>query len=406
MAIWVLSFFLLLPLAGFSLPTQERCGIAHDYLVAGRERCRPGASREELETALRYLELANKNCFNLGEAWYYRYLCQKRLGNQRGADSALSKAKEFGSEALNQGDDPFTLSTDPAKAGAAEKRSPEFQSGLPKITSTRVREKWALVVGISKFRDTKINLTYPAKDAKDFYALLTDRKYGRFKPDHVRLLTDDKATTVQIKSEFEWLRKNANEDDLVVIYLSSHGSPGSVDPEGISYVVTYDTDATEEGLYATALPMIEIVTAVQNRIKARRAAVFLDTCYSGAALKGEKGLFVRKSGSVSNNTLNRFREGVGRVVISASQADEQSWESEKLQNGYFTYFLIQGLKAKAGNVPIEQLYDYLKSEVPKRVRADMQKSQTPAMKRSDQPVEINIGVDTEARQQSGAPPNR
>jgi len=149
--------------------------------------------------------------------------------------------------------------------------------------------------------------------------------------------------------------------------------------------------------------MIEIVTAVQNRIKARRAAVFLDTCYSGAALKGEKGLFVRKSGSVSNNTLNRFREGVGRVVISASQADEQSWESDKLQNGYFTYYLIQGLKEKAGNVPIEQLYDYLKSEVPKRVRADMQKSQTPAMKRSDQPVEINIGVDTEARQQSGGP---
>ena len=107
---------------------------------------------------------------------------------------------------------------------------------------------------------------------------------------------------------------------------------------------------------------------------------------------------------VSNNTLNRFREGVGRVVISASQADEQSWESEKLQNGYFTYYLIRGLQANAGNVPIEQLYDYLKSEVPKRVRADMQKSQTPAMKRSDHPVEINIGVDTEARQQSGAPP--
>jgi GTPase Era involved in 16S rRNA processing len=49
-------------------------------------------------------------------------------------------------------------------------------------------------------------------------------------------------------------------------------------------------------------------------------------------------------------------------------------------------------------VLIEQVYDYLKSEVPKRVRADIQKSQTPAMKRSDQPVDIKVGVDTESRQ--------
>ena len=391
---WVLSFFLVLPLAGSSLPAQERCSTAQDYLVAGRERCRPGANAEELATALRYLRFATK-CFGLGDAWYYIALCEKRLGNQRASDNALSKAKEFGSEALNKRDDPFTLSTDPAKAGAgAERSSP----------STRVREKWALVVGISKFRDSRINLNFPAKDARDFRDLLIDKNYGRFKPDHVRLLTDDKATTVQIKSELEWLRKNANQDDLVVIYFSGHGSPGTVDPEGISYVITYDTVASEDGLYATSLPMIEIVSAVQNRIKAQRAAVFLDTCYSGAALKGEKALSVGRNGGVSNSTLNRFREGVGRFVISASQANERSWESDTLKNGYFTYYLIQGLKQKNGMLPIEQLYTYLRDQVSKRVREDLQQSQTPAMKGSDQAVEINIGIDTEGRQQSGAHP--
>ncbi|MCA9818426.1 MAG: caspase family protein, partial [Cyanobacteria bacterium HKST-UBA01] len=33
---------------------------------------------------------------------------------------------------------------------------------------TPVRDKWALVIGISNFKDPKINLKYPAKDARDF----------------------------------------------------------------------------------------------------------------------------------------------------------------------------------------------------------------------------------------------
>jgi Caspase domain len=395
MATWLVILFLLLGPSSSSLPAQERCSTAQDYLVAGRERCHPSASRDDVEGALRYLKSANQLCFNLGDAWYYRYLCEKRLGNQRSAENALDKAKRFGSEALVRGDDPFTLSTAPGTVPAGSGKT---------NASTRVREKWALVVGISKFRDSRINLTFPAKDARDFATLLTDRNYGRFKPEHVHLLTDDRATTVQIRSEFEWLRKSANEDDLVVIYFSGHGSPGEVDPEGISYVITYDTEATEDGLYATSLPMVDIVNAVQNRIKARRAAVFLDTCYSGAALKGARALVVEKRG-VSNTTLERFHEGVGRVVISASQANERSWESGQLKNGYFTYYLIQGLRKNNGMTPIEQVFVYIRDEVSKRVREDLRQPQTPAMKRSEQSGEICIGVDTESKQ-SSAPPHR
>jgi Caspase domain len=384
----------------FSVARPQGCGTAYDYLVAARQRCRPNATPEELKTALRYLDFAKQLCFSLGDAWYYRYLIQKQLGDGRSAENSLAKAKQFGSEALDRNDNPFVLSTTPAvgavpsKEGVALAR--EGVSPAKEDVSKVVHDKWALVVGISKFREVRINLGFPAKDAKDFFAVLTDKNYGRFKSDHVHLLTDEKATLVQIKYELEWLRQNAREDDLVVIYLSSHGSPGGVDPEGISYIVTYDTDATEEGLYSTALPMVDIVTAVQNRIKARKAVVFLDTCYSGAALKGSRSLVTKKAG-VSESTLERFRDGVGRVIVTASQADEQSWESEGLKNGYFTYYLTKALKENNGLTPIEQVYAYLKNEVSKRVYEDLHKRQTPSMKQSEHSTYISIGTEPSQR---------
>jgi len=388
----ILSLLLLLWLAPLPTPAQERCASANDYLVAARQLFRPGASKTDLETALNYLRYSTRNCMNLADAWYYRYLCERRLGDQRAANNSLSKAREFGSEAFARGDDPFTLSTASAAPVTVNTGSP---APAP-ASSTRVREKWALVIGIGKFRDSRINLQFTSKDARDFFSYLTDQNYGRFKASNVHLLVDDQATTVHIKSELEWLRMNAKQDDLVVIYVSTHGSPIEADPEGISYVITYDTEVAEDRLYATSLPMIDIVYAVQNRIKAQRAAVFLDTCYSGAAMKGAKGLGIERG--VSNKTLDHFRGGTGRVVISASQANEQSWESDKLKNGYFTHFLIQGLKQKNGMVPIEQVFDYVKEEVSKSVRQELKKAQTPAMKKSDNSMDVYIGVDTTARQ--------
>ena len=40
----------------------------------------------------------------------------------------------------------------------------------------------------------------------------------------------------------EWLPHAAGPDDLVVIYVSSHGSPALADVAGVNYLVAYNTD--------------------------------------------------------------------------------------------------------------------------------------------------------------------
>ncbi|HMY04936.1 MAG TPA: tetratricopeptide repeat protein, partial [Candidatus Obscuribacter sp.] len=106
--------------------------------------------------------------------------------------------------------------------GAAETAGEETAGAALDITNRPVRDKWALIIGISNFQDKNLNLKYPAKDARDFHDFLI--KEANFAPDHVKLLVDEKATRANILSELgdKWLPRVANPDDLVLIYISSH----------------------------------------------------------------------------------------------------------------------------------------------------------------------------------------
>ena len=363
---------------------QERCGLAKDLMVRALERIRPGSSPDDLEGALQLLKHATEQCSSLGDAWYYRSLVETRLGHQPQARYALDKAKMFGAEALEENTDPFVLAT----------QSTGESTGPP----GEVRDKWALVIGVGKFADARLNLDFTTKDARDFAAVLTDPSYGRFRKDHVHLLLDQEATTRNIKTELNLIARSAARDDLVLIYLASHGSARETDVGGVNYVITYDTDVGDpDSLYATALPMVELVNVVRNRVKSRRAVVILDTCHSGGALvAGARGFKVSgvNPSAASEETLNGLRQGEGRAVITSSRVDESSYESAKLRNGYFTFYLIRALMENQGLSPITKVYSDVRDSVSGKVFADLHVHQTPVMSMSDQVADIVLGVST------------
>jgi len=372
--------FLLSLLTFLSLPliAQERCGAGKDLMVRALERVSTNSSPSEIEDGIQLLKHATEECATLGDAWYYRSLFERKLGQNSQADYALKKAQFNGSEAMDQKLDPFHLAA-----------PPEPGETLP----GNVHDKWALVIGVSKFRDPSINLEFTGKDATDFSALLTNPVYGRFQADHVHLVTDAQATTKRIKQELNWLARSAGRNDLAVIYLSSHGTPRQADIAGVNYIYTADTEVTDQdSLYATALPMVEVVNVMRTRVQARRAVVFLDTCHSGEAVGA--GL---KPSSVNAATLNRMIEGVGRVVVASSQADQESYESRSINHGFFTYNLIRALKQDNGLDDIDKVYAFVRDQVSRQVMAEKHREQTPVMSKGTQAAEIVIGVETGSR---------
>lgn len=249
------------------------------------------------------------------------------------------------------------------KTGA--KVIPRIQSSAP------IGDKWAVVIGVGKFADPQVpTLKYSAKDAKDFYDYLVDPTQGKFQKDHVKLLMNEDATKVNIMDMLgdSFLPHAANPNDLVVIYLSTHGSPAGADIRGVNYVVAYDTQLRK--LFATGLEMRQLLRIIKERVHTNRILLVLDTCYSGAGGESHKGI------TRTNVDPHTLAQGIGSLVISSSSPEQRSWESDEIKNSYFTRYLIDALKAGGS---VDSAFNSMKQKVQQQVLKDKGEVQTPIM---------------------------
>jgi uncharacterized caspase-like protein len=249
-----------------------------------------------------------------------------------------------------------------------------FAQGAPVAANRPVRDKWAVVIGIDRFKDKRIpQLQYASKDARDFADFLI--REGNFARDHILLLTNEQATENNIKRVVgdDWLPRRVLDDDVVLIFASTHGSPKELDVAGENFLITHDTDV--DHLFSTAIELQDLAATIKRRTRCDRIVVFLDACNSGAAeAGGGKGL--TRSGNFELDSI----AGEGLIVVSSSSAQERSWESKRYQNGVFTHNLIEALKTKGPQTKLTDAFSTLKDLVEQEVQFDRRTSQTPVMK--------------------------
>jgi uncharacterized caspase-like protein len=366
---------------------EVKCGAGQDLVVQALEQVTPQSPNGDFVNALELLKHAISACPELGDAWYYRSLVEQRLGHAPLAKYAMDKAHFYGSDAMDQGLNPLILSTPPSRGFTQEATTPAAPAAP--VKPGPVQQKWALVVGIGNFTDAQIpKLNFTTADADAFTAALKDPNIGQFPADNVHELTNENATTKNIKEELNRIARLAGPNDLVVIYVATHGTPRTIDSAGgANYLVTYDTQVykgtsfDEDAMYATAYPMVELANAVATRMKALRTAVFLDTCYSGGSVAGAAPAQQIVTEAPSKEMLAHMTDGTGRIVMAASQVNQASLESPDLRHGYFTYYLLQALKNGKGQTPLSQVFASVEQQVSKSVAAKGA-HQDPVMDRS------------------------
>ena len=232
----------------------------------------------------------------------------------------------------------------------------------------KLKNVWAVVIGIDKYPHVR-QLKYAVNDAGMFYDHLVNR--NQIPAENVVLLLNRDATLTKIRSVLGTDMKNkAGKDDMVVIYFAGHGATErdaqSPDGDGLEkYLLPFDVDLKD--LYATALPMEEL-SRIFHRIRSERLIFIADACYSGASGGRTIGMDGMRA-SISEAFIDRIAGGKGRVIMTASGANEVSAEKDELQHGVFTYFLLQGLQGKAdmdsdGLVTVDEAYNYVSKHVP------------------------------------------
>ena len=262
-----------------------------------------------------------------------------------------------------------------------------------------IRNRYALVVGVGKFKSGITPLQYSVRDATLFYRFLLEQ--AGFTKNSTYFLADQNATSSNIVKYLNGIRNAAQEDDLVVVYMSSHGTPP--DKFGGVYIVTYDTEVNpRERVWHTSVAETALKDFVEN-LRARRLVMVLDTCYSNGAYRaipgflppggkslgvgdenegygvstaqgkrlfGAKDIVLEDQPKPASSTAKSIgsQESYGKVLISASSAGEKSWESDQLRNSVFTYYFVDGMKRYDGSV--KEAFDYSKPRTFQRVQQE------------------------------------
>jgi hypothetical protein len=245
--------------------------------------------------------------------------------------------------------------------------------GEPAVVPAVQSRRWAVVIGISRYKDSRIpSLRFAAKDAVAFHDWLVAPDGGRYPPARVKLLLDEAATAKGIREAlFSWLGGTI-EEDVVTLYFAGHGSPDTpATPENLSLL---PHDAQYDSIAATGFPMWDIETALERFIHASRVVVIADACHSGG-VGAAFDVARRSSPETENNAISAGLQtlagiGDGVAVISAADDEQFSYEGEQFGGGHgaFTHFLLEGLKgaadySKDGRVTLGELIPFLSEHV-------------------------------------------
>lgn len=242
-----------------------------------------------------------------------------------------------------------------------------FSVELPDSYDTYV-DRWAIMIGVSKYKHESLNLKYADRDAEEFYKLMLSPIGGNFKPDHIVKLINHEATTANVTKALRSFLKKPGREDLVIIYFACHGSP-DFDRPGNVYLLTHDTDPND--IAGTALPMREIDLSLRENLLSERVVILADTCHS-AAIGGGIG---RRGTTNSTALVNRYLKEVsttrgGIALLTSAEAAEVSFEDARWGGGHgvFTHYLLRGMQGEAdlnqnGFVTIGELFEYVRAKV-------------------------------------------
>ena len=219
----------------------------------------------------------------------------------------------------------------------------------------------ALVVATTTYGDPTLSaLRAPSTDADELGKVLATPELGGFK---VTKVIDDSSHGIRVAIDKFLNARTTNE--FVLVYLSCHGL---TDKRRRLHFAASDT--VRAHLASTAVSSLWVNERLEE-CRARRQLLILDCCFSGAFAHGGKG--------VEAPALETLADpGRGRVTLTASDANEYSYESATSEaaaelapasRSLFTAALVKGLSTGSadadgdGLITISEAFEYARQEL-------------------------------------------
>lgn len=274
-------------------------------------------------------------------------------------------------------DNAYTL---PAAAAGSPKSAHSAQDGQSKSQPAKpvkaahekkpqpFRDKWAVLVGVGRYQDSNLgSIKYAGRNVLNLTRAFCDPDVGRFLPDHVLIATEGKATRESIAQAIyqDWLIKKALPADLLVVYLCMRACPSD---DG-SDILLFGSDASMERKEATSLSLNGLLGELKRRSQSKNILCLLD-------------LSPVQASACPPGLLKKIAESTETTIFTADESLLQSNDDPVASSSYFVEYLGEGLKAGAGNLPIETVLGFVSESVAAPAPANLKpgaKPQRPAL---------------------------
>jgi uncharacterized caspase-like protein len=227
-------------------------------------------------------------------------------------------------------------------------------------------KNWAIVIGINQYQ-----FLQPLKYAKRDAQLMQEFLGNEAGFERIFFFSDDSPpmngkSTSPFRANLRRVllelfdKRFMNAGDNFWFFFSGHG----IRHADRDYFMPSDGNLGD--IENTAIP-INFVTERLRRCGADNVVLILDACRSEGIRLGE---------GIGRKTAEKARS-TGVISIFSCSPNEYSYEIEALQQGAFTYALLQGLGIQHQCATVEQLNHYLTVRVPELVRQHKNVQQTP-----------------------------
>ena len=235
---------------------------------------------------------------------------------------------------------------------------------------------FAIVVGISTYDDSRLNLRYSAKDASEFGHALELAARGLFGKErtNVTVLASGgprEPTKENIRLAFERVAKEARGSDVLVVYFAGHAFAGRKQHDQYYYLSKEGREAEIErdaGLRAvSAVSSAELKDWLGRTNMPLKQVVVLDTCAAGAAFGDTVKLVEKRDLSPDQlRAIELLKDSTGSWILMGSAADAVSYEANRYAQGLLTYALLQGMQGQAleeDRVEVSKLFSFAQRRV-------------------------------------------
>lgn len=260
----------------------------------------------------------------------------------------------------------------------------------------------AVLVGIEHFQDLAItDLQYTHRDVSMMKSWLLDPGGGGFRPEDIRVLLNSRATLDNLVSLCDSLIQHTTPDDMVLIYISSHGF--FTDDKGGMGVALHDSKSVGFGpdgpiLQRSTTLTSSFVKCLLERLPAGRRILIADLCHSAKVADGidwtcdlrGRPVYAAHHDKLKGTSIHQGPGGQVTVIAASCQSRQKAWESRELGSSIFTYYLVRGLKNEKGD--LMRAFAFAKQQTQRQANDEKGHAQIPMLMRYPAHAKLDLSA--------------